>query len=68
MEADEPASKYELTVEDSDDYEIKETEVGLMLILRQDVTGFKHFGATVKAVEDKLGQLEVVFTHLKNDL
>ena len=68
VEADEPASKYELTVEDSDDYEIKETEVGLMLILRQDVTGFKHFGATVKAVEDKLGQLEVVFTHLKNDL
>ncbi len=68
METKNPTLKYELTVEDSDDYEIEETEVGLMLTLKQDVTGFKHFGAAVKAVEGKLGQLEVVFTHLRNNV
>ena len=45
METKNPTLKYELTVEDSDDYEIEETEVGLILTLKQDVTGFKHFGA-----------------------
>ena len=67
-EVEEPAPKYELNVKDSDDYEIEETESGVMLTLKQDATGFKHFGATVKAIEGKLGQLEVVFTHLRNNV
>ncbi|MFW5649551.1 MAG: SBBP repeat-containing protein, partial [Candidatus Alkaliphilus sp. MAG34] len=63
-----PTQKYELIVEDSDDYEVRETEVGLILTLKQGVTGFKHFEAMVKAIEEKLGQLEVVFTHLRNNM
>jgi len=68
IEEDEPVQKYELNVKDSDDYEIEETETGIMLTLKQDITGFKHFGVTVKALEDKLGQLEVVFTHLRDNM
>ncbi|NLK00231.1 MAG: hypothetical protein GX318_03200 [Clostridia bacterium] len=63
---DTPTSKYELEVEDSDDYEKQATEAGIMLMLKQNVTGFKHFGAVVRATDERLGQLEVVFTHLRN--
>ncbi len=59
--------QYELKIEESDDYVIQETESGMMLTLKQGVTGFKHFGATVKAAIGTLGQLEVVFTHLRNN-
>lgn len=59
---------YELDVSESDDYTKEETESGITLTLKQNVTGFKHFEATVKTVIGALGQLEVVFTHLRNNV
>lgn len=62
-------SKYELTVDESNDYELEETESGLKLIVRQAVAGFKEFGATVRSrTGEGLGQLNVVFTHLRNNI
>jgi alpha-tubulin suppressor-like RCC1 family protein len=61
--------RYELRVEESDEYELEETKSGLMLTINQAGTGFKHFGATVRSlVEESLGQLTVVFTHLRDNI
>lgn len=65
----EDLSKYELEIEKSDEYEIEETESSLVLTINQTVTGFKHFGAMVRSrTGENLGQLTVVFTHLRNNM
>ncbi len=62
---DEESPLYELIVKESDDYIKEETESATMLIL-QNVTGFKDFGVTAKAMAGRPDQLEVVFVHLRN--
>ena len=64
---DEPEEKpkYELIVEEDSIYEIQETESGMVLTVNEGVEGFKHFGVSVQAIKEHLGQETVVFTHLR---
>ncbi len=58
--------KYELIVGEDDIYEIEKTESGMVLTVNEGIEGFKHFGVSVKTINEHPGEETVVFTHLRD--